>query len=134
MFSLGFCIRIVDIISNHFGEHFKGRIIFLKITEYFVFSIYQRRSPSYSCRSSHLILRRCSRRFLAIFPKARGLIPKPANVLRKCFNLRLYGCNAFLSCFCNAAYATIRTFAMKFHEMGLLAARKAGNRVFYKVH
>lgn len=37
MFSLGFCIRIVDIISNHFGEHFKGRIIFLKITEYFVF-------------------------------------------------------------------------------------------------
>ena len=26
MFSLGFCIRIVDIISNHFGEHFKGRI------------------------------------------------------------------------------------------------------------
>ena len=70
MFSLGFCIRIVDIISNHFGEHFKGRIIFLKITEYFVFSIYQRRSPSYSCRSSHLILRRCSRRFLAILPKA----------------------------------------------------------------
>lgn len=83
LFSLGFCIRIVDIISNHFGEHFKGRIIFLKITEYFVFSIYQRRSPSYSCRSSHLILRRCSRRFLAILPKARGLIPKPANVLRK---------------------------------------------------
>lgn len=26
MFSLGFCIRIVDIISNHFGEHFKGRM------------------------------------------------------------------------------------------------------------
>lgn len=83
LFSLGFCIRIVDIISNHFGEHFKGRIIFLKITEYFVFSIYQKRSPSYSCRSSHLILRRCSRRFLAILPKARGFIPKPANVLRK---------------------------------------------------
>lgn len=35
--------------------------------------------------------------------------------------------------FRNAAYATIRTFAMKFHEMGLLAARKAGNRVYYKV-
>ncbi|RGF79491.1 hypothetical protein DXA70_02300 [Faecalibacterium sp. OF04-11AC] len=35
--------------------------------------------------------------------------------------------------FRNAAYATIR-FVMKFHEMGLLAARKAGNRVFYKVH
>ena len=35
--------------------------------------------------------------------------------------------------FRNAAYATIRTFVMKFHEMGLLAARKAGNRVFYKV-
>ena len=35
--------------------------------------------------------------------------------------------------FRNAAYATIRTFVMKFHEMGLLAARKAGNRVYYKV-
>ena len=32
--------------------------------------------------------------------------------------------------FRNAAYATIRTFVMKFHEMGLLAARKAGNRVY----
>ena len=32
-----------------------------------------------------------------------------------------------------AAYATIRTFVMKFHEMGLLTARKAGNRVFYHV-
>lgn len=36
--------------------------------------------------------------------------------------------------FRNAAYATIRTFVMKFHEMGLLTARKAGNRVFYKVN
>lgn len=35
--------------------------------------------------------------------------------------------------FRNAAYATSRTFVMKFHEMGLLAARKAGNRVYYKV-
>ena len=35
--------------------------------------------------------------------------------------------------FRNAAYATIRTFVMKFHEMGLLATRKAGNRVYYKV-
>lgn len=35
--------------------------------------------------------------------------------------------------FRNAAYATIRTFVMRFHEMGLLAARKAGNRVYYKV-
>ena len=35
--------------------------------------------------------------------------------------------------FRNAAYATIRTFVMKFHEMGLLVARKAGNRVYYKV-
>lgn len=35
--------------------------------------------------------------------------------------------------FRNAAYATIRTFVMKFHGMGLLAARKAGNRVYYKV-
>lgn len=29
--------------------------------------------------------------------------------------------------------ATIRTFVMKFHEMGLLTARKAGNRMFYRV-
>lgn len=36
--------------------------------------------------------------------------------------------------FRNAAYATIRTFVMKFHEMGLLMARKAGNRIFYKVN
>lgn len=35
--------------------------------------------------------------------------------------------------FRNAAYATIRTFVMKFHDMDLLAARNAGNRVFYKV-
>lgn len=35
--------------------------------------------------------------------------------------------------FRNAAYATIWTFVMKFHEMGLLATRKAGNRVYYKV-
>ena len=26
-----------------------------------------------------------------------------------------------------------RTFVMKFHEMGLLTTRKAGNRVFYHV-
>ena len=31
--------------------------------------------------------------------------------------------------FRNAAYATIRTFVMKFHDMDLLAARNAGNRV-----
>lgn len=35
--------------------------------------------------------------------------------------------------FRDAAYATIRTFVMKFHELGLLSARKAGNRVFYRV-
>lgn len=35
--------------------------------------------------------------------------------------------------FRNAAYATIRAFVMKFHGMGLLAVRSAGNRVFYKV-
>ena len=35
--------------------------------------------------------------------------------------------------FRNAAYATIQTFVMKFHDMDLLAARNAGNRVFYKV-
>ena len=32
-----------------------------------------------------------------------------------------------------AVDATIRTFVMTFHEMGLLTARKAGNRVFYRV-
>lgn len=36
--------------------------------------------------------------------------------------------------FGNAAYATIRAFVLKFHSMGLLNARKAGNRVFYKVN
>ena len=35
--------------------------------------------------------------------------------------------------FRQAAYATIRKFVMKFHEMGLLAIRKAGNRVYYKM-
>lgn len=35
--------------------------------------------------------------------------------------------------FRNAAYATIRTFVMKFRDMGLLTARNAGNRVFYRV-
>ena len=35
--------------------------------------------------------------------------------------------------FRNAAYATIRTFVIKFQEMGLLTMRKAGNRVFYCV-
>lgn len=35
--------------------------------------------------------------------------------------------------FRDAAYATIRAFVMKFHAMGLLSVRKAGNRVFYKL-
>lgn len=34
--------------------------------------------------------------------------------------------------FGNAAYATIRAFAMKFASMGLLKARKAGNKVLYR--
>lgn len=35
--------------------------------------------------------------------------------------------------FGNAAYATIRTFVMKFSSMNLLKTRKAGNKVLYKV-
>ena len=34
--------------------------------------------------------------------------------------------------FGNAAYATIRAFVMKFASMGLLKARKAGNKVLYR--
>lgn len=34
--------------------------------------------------------------------------------------------------FSNAAYATIRTFVMKFTSIGLLKSRKAGNKVIYK--
>lgn len=34
--------------------------------------------------------------------------------------------------FGNAAYATIRTFVMKFTSMGLLKSRKAGNKVLYR--
>ena len=34
--------------------------------------------------------------------------------------------------FGNAAYATIRAFVMKFASMGLLMARKAGNKVLYR--
>jgi len=35
--------------------------------------------------------------------------------------------------FGNAAYATIRTFVMKFEEMGLLQSTKYGNRIKYRV-
>lgn len=35
--------------------------------------------------------------------------------------------------FRDAAYATIRTFVLKFTDLGLLSARPAGNRVFYRV-
>ena len=34
--------------------------------------------------------------------------------------------------FSNAAYATIRTFVMKFTSIGLLKSRKAGNKVIYR--
>ena len=34
--------------------------------------------------------------------------------------------------FGNAAYTTIRAFVMKFASMGLLKARKAGNKVLYR--
>lgn len=35
--------------------------------------------------------------------------------------------------FGRAAYATIRSFVLKFHGLELLSARQAGNRVFYRV-
>ena len=96
--------------------------------------------------SNRATLRHCSHRSRAILPKARELITKPMNVLKKYSAFWLYGCDAFFilllqrdlqppaSRHSTAAYATIRTFVMKFHETGLLVARKAGNRVFYKVH
>lgn len=34
--------------------------------------------------------------------------------------------------FSNAAYATIRTFVMKFTSIELLKSRKAGNKVIYR--
>ena len=34
--------------------------------------------------------------------------------------------------FSNAAYATIRTFVMKFTSIGLLKSRNAGNKVIYR--
>lgn len=35
--------------------------------------------------------------------------------------------------FGNAAYATIRSFALKFEDIGLLTSQKYGNRVKYMV-
>lgn len=68
---------------------------------------------------------------------ANGKITKKERLLWE-YVLSAYGTEEFTTKqlekdFRNAAYATIRTFVMKFHEMGLLAARKAGNRVYYKV-
>lgn len=36
--------------------------------------------------------------------------------------------------FGNAAYATIRSFVIKFEELGLLTSQRFGNRVKYKVN
>ena len=68
---------------------------------------------------------------------ANGKITEKERLLWE-YVLSAYGTEEFTTkqlekAFRNAAYATIRTFVMKFHEMGLLAARKAGNRVYYKV-
>ena len=68
---------------------------------------------------------------------AEGKITEKERLLWE-YVLSAYGAEEFTTKqlekdFRNAAYATIRTFVMKFHEMGLLTARKAGNRVFYRV-
>ena len=68
---------------------------------------------------------------------AEGKITEKERLLWE-YVLSAYGAEEFTTKqlekdFRNAAYATIRTFVMKFHEMGLLTARKAGNRVFYHV-
>ena len=36
-------------------------------------------------------------------------------------------------CFGNAAYATIRSFVLKFEQLGLLTSTRYGNRVKYRV-
>ena len=36
--------------------------------------------------------------------------------------------------FGNAAYATIRSFVLKFEQLGLLTSTRYGNRVKYRVH
>ena len=59
--------------------------------------------------------------------KEEGIVP----YCPKCQQYRFPMYNVAVSMI--AVDATIRTFVMKFHEMGLLTARKAGNRVFYHV-
>ena len=68
---------------------------------------------------------------------AEGQITEKERLLWE-YVLSAYGTDEFTTKqlekdFRNAAYATIRAFVMKFHEMRLLAMRKAGNRVFYKI-
>ena len=55
------------------------------------------------------------------------------------FVLSVYGVNEFSTKqlerdFGNAAYATIRSFVMKFEELNLLQKQKYGNRVKYSIH
>lgn len=69
---------------------------------------------------------------------AKGKITEKERLLWE-YVLSAYGTEDFTTKqlekdFRNAAYATIRAFVMKFHTMGLLAARKAGNRVFYHIN
>ena len=94
-------------------------------------------SPLFSphCRlvqSRRIAILRCYQTALA-----EGKITEKERLLWE-YVLSAYGAEEFTTKqlekdFRNAAYATIRTFVMKFHEMGLLTARKAGNRVFYRV-
>ncbi|WP_338099755.1 hypothetical protein [Methanolapillus africanus] len=54
------------------------------------------------------------------------------------FVLSTYGTNEFSTKqlekdYRDVAYATVRTFVMKFEEFGLLKAQKYGSRVKYKV-
>ena len=68
---------------------------------------------------------------------AEGKITEKERLLWE-YVLSAYGAEEFTTKqlekdFRNAAYATIRMFVMKFHEMGRLTARKAVNSVFYRV-
>lgn len=68
---------------------------------------------------------------------AEGKITEKERLLWE-YVLSAYGADEFATKqlekdFRNAAYAMIRAFVIKFHEMGLLSVRKAGNRVFYKL-
>lgn len=74
--------------------------------------------------------------FLAYFCEEAGTVTEKERQLWE-YVLSAYGTEEFTTKrlekdFSNAAYATIRTFVMKFTSIGLLKSRKAGNKVIYR--